>query len=99
MRARVVTSEGEVIEIGSRALDAAGYDLMALMTGSEGMLGLITEITVRLVAEPEHIETILAAFPSVTHAANAVGKIIGGGVIPAALEMMDKMVVEACEKF
>lgn len=99
MRARVVTSEGEAIEIGSRALDSAGYDLMALMTGSEGMLGLITEITVKLTAEPEHIETILAAFPSVTDAANAVGKIIGGGVIPAALEMMDKMVVEACEKF
>jgi glycolate oxidase len=99
MRARVVTSEGEVIEIGSHALDCAGYDIMALMTGSEGMLGLITEITVKLVAEPEHIETILAAFPSVTDAANAVGKIIGGGVIPAALEMMDKMVVEACEKF
>ncbi len=98
MRARVITSDGDVIEIGSRALDAAGYDLMAVMTGSEGMLGLITEITVKLVAEPEHIETMLAAFPSVTDAANAVGKIIGGGVIPAALEMMDKMVVEACEK-
>jgi glycolate oxidase len=99
MRARVVTSEGDVIEIGSCALDSAGYDIMALITGSEGMLGLITEITVKLTAEPEHIETVLAAFPSVTDAANAVGKIIGGGVIPAALEMMDKMVVEACEKF
>ena len=99
MRARVVTSEGEVIEIGSRALDSAGYDIMALMTGSEGMLGLITEITVKLTAEPEHIETMLAAFASVTDAANAVGRIIGGGVIPAALEMMDKTVVEACEKF
>jgi glycolate oxidase len=99
MRMRVVTSEGEAIEIGSRALDAPGYDLLALMTGSEGMLGLITEVTVKLHAEPEHVETLLAAFLSVADAADAVGKIIGTGVVPAALEMMDKIVVEACEKF
>ena len=99
MRLRVVARNGEILEIGSAALDAPGYDLLALMNGSEGLLGLITEITVKLTPEPEHIETLLAAFPSVTDAANAVSEIIGAGVIPAALEMMDKMVITACEKF
>ena len=99
MQLRVVALNGEILEIGSSALDAPGYDLLALMNGSEGLLGLITEITVKLTPEPEHIETLLAAFPSVTDAANAVGSIIGAGVIPAALEMMDKMVINACEKF
>ncbi len=99
MRLHVVASDGATLEIGSHALDASGYDLLALMTGSEGMLGLITEITVKLTPEPAYIETLLAAFASVAEAADAVGRIIGAGVIPAALEMMDKMVVEACEKF
>ncbi len=99
MRLRVVALNGEVLEIGSAALDAPGYDLLALMHGSEGLLGLITEVTVKLTPEPQHIETLLAAFPSVTDAANAVNGIIAAGVIPAALEMMDKMVINACEKF
>ena len=99
MQLRVVALNGEILEIGSAAPDAPGYDLLALMNGSEGLLGLITEITVKLTPEPEHIETLLAAFSSVTDAANAVGYIIGAGVIPAALEMMDKMVITACEKF
>ena len=99
MRLRVVALNGEILDIGAASLDAPGYDLLALMNGSEGLLGLITEITVKLTPEPEHIETLLAAFPSVTDAANAVGEIIGAGVIPAALEMMDKMVIAACEKF
>jgi glycolate oxidase len=99
LRVRAIASDGGLMEIGSHALDAPGYDLLALMTGSEGMLGLITEIAVKLVPEPEHIETLLAAFATVKDAANAVGQIIGAGVIPAALEMMDKMVVAACEKF
>ena len=99
MQLRVVALDGEVLAVGSAALDAPGYDLLALMNGSEGLLGLITEVTVRLTPEPAHIETLLAAFPSVHDAANAVGSIIGAGVIPAALEMMDKMVINACEKF
>lgn len=99
MQLRLALSDGEVATIGSMALDSAGYDLLAVVTGSEGMLGLITEIVVKLQPLPEHVETLLAAFPSVTDAANVVGQIIGGGVIPAALEMMDKMVIEACEKF
>jgi glycolate oxidase len=99
MRVRAVASDGATLEIGSLALDASGYDLLAVLTGSEGMLGLITEVTVKLTPQPEHIETLLAAFATVADAADAVGRIIGAGVIPAALEMMDKMVVEACEKF
>ena len=99
LQLRLVLSHGEVATIGSRALDAAGYDLMAVVTGSEGMLGLITEIVVKLTPQPAHVETLLAAFPSVNDAATAVGRIIGAGVIPAALEMMDKLVVEACERF
>ena len=99
MRLRVVALDGEILELGSAAMDAPGYDLLALMNGSEGLLGLITEVTVKLTPEPEHIETLLAAFPSVRDAANAVSSIIGAGVIPAALEMMDKMVITACEKF
>ena len=99
VKLRVVALNGEILEIGSESLDAPGYDLLALMNGSEGLLGLITEITVKLTPEPEHIETLLAAFASVTDAANAVSEIIAAGVIPAALEMMDKVVITACEKF
>ncbi len=99
LQARLVLSDGAVVTLGGRALDAPGYDLMAIVTGSEGTLGLITEVVVKLTPLPEHVETLLAAFPSVALAAGAVGQIIGAGVIPAALEMMDKMVIEACEKF
>ena len=91
--------EGEAIEVGGPALDAPGYDLIALVNGSEGNLVVITGVTVRLVALPEATETMLAAFPSVRAAAEAVGEIIGAGIIPAALEMMDRIVIEACERF
>jgi glycolate oxidase len=96
---RAIDADGDVIEAGSEALDAPGYDLMALITGSEGNLGVITRITVRLVPLPERTETLLAAFPSVRQAAEAVGEIIGAGIVPAALEMMDRIVIEACERF
>ena len=96
---RAVDGEGEVIEVGGCALDAPGYDLLALVNGSEGNLGVITRIAVRLLPLPERTETLLAAFPSVRQAAEAVGEIIGAGIIPAALEMMDRIVIEACERF
>jgi glycolate oxidase len=96
---RAVDGEGEVIEVGGYALDAPGYDLLALVNGSEGNLGVITRIAVRLLPLPERTETLLAAFPSVRQAAEAVGEIIGAGIIPAALEMMDRIVIEACERF
>ena len=96
---RAIDADGDVLEAGSLALDAAGYDLLAVLTGSEGNLGVVTKVTVRLLPLPERTETLLAAFPSVRQAANAVGEIIGEGVIPAALEMMDRIVIEACERF
>jgi glycolate oxidase len=96
---RAIDADGDVLEAGSLALDAPGYDLLALLTGSEGNLGVITRVTVRLVPLPERTETLLAAFPSVRAAAEAVGEIIGAGIIPAALEMMDRIVIEACERF
>jgi glycolate oxidase len=96
---RAIDADGDVFEAGSAALDAAGYDLLALITGSEGNLGVITRATVRLLPLPERTETLLAAFPSVRAAAEAVGEIIGAGIIPAALEMMDRIVIDACERF
>jgi glycolate oxidase len=95
---RAVDADGDVLDIGSEALDAAGYDLLALLNGSEGNLGVITRATVRLLPLPERIETLLAAFPTVRGAAEAVGEIIGAGIVPAALEMMDRIVIDACER-
>jgi glycolate oxidase len=99
LEVRAIDADGDVFEAGGAALDAAGYDLLALITGSEGNLGVITRATVRLVPLPERTETLLAAFPSVRAAAEAVGEIIGAGIIPAALEMMDRIVIDACERF
>jgi glycolate oxidase len=99
LAATAFDGEGERMELGSLALDAPGYDLMALITGSEGMLGVITRVAVRLVPRPEVTETLLAAFPSVRSAAEAVSEIIAAGLVPAALEMMDRIVIEACERF
>ena len=95
---RAIDADGDVIDAGSRALDAPGFDLLALLTGSEGNLGVITRVTARLLPLPERTETMLAAFPTVRQAAEAVGEIIGAGIIPAALEMMDRIVIEACER-
>jgi len=95
---RAVDADGDVLAIGSESLDAPGYDLLALINGSEGNLGVITRVVVRLVPLPERTETMLAAFPSVRQAAEAVGEIIGAGIIAAALEMMDRIVIDACER-
>ncbi len=95
---RAFDGEGECLDLGLEALDAPGFDLLALITGSEGNLGVITRVTVRLLPLPEATETLLAAFPSVRQAAEAVGEVIGAGVVPAALEMMDRIVIDACEK-
>ncbi|MEO8102866.1 MAG: FAD-linked oxidase C-terminal domain-containing protein [Betaproteobacteria bacterium] len=95
----VVTIEGELITIGSDALDAPGYDLMALMTGSEGMLGITTEVTVKLVPKPQLARVVMASFDDVESAGEAVANIIGAGIVPAGLEMMDKLATEAVEGF
>lgn len=96
---RVLTIEGEVLEIGSAALDSAGYDLLALMTGSEGLLGVITEVTVKLLPKPERAQVLLAGFDSAEKAGAAVADIISAGIIPAGLEMMDKLAIQAAEDF
>jgi glycolate oxidase len=96
---KIVTIEGELITIGGGGLDSPGYDLLALMTGSEGMLGVIVEVTVKLLAQPERVQTLLAAFDDVAKAGAAVNCIISAGIIPAGLEMMDKLAVKAAEDF
>ena len=95
----VLTAAGEVLQIGSQAPDSPGYDLLALMTGSEGLLGVVTECTVRLLPVPEHTLVLLAAFTSVAAAAESVSAIIAAGIIPAGLEMMDQLAIEAAEDF
>ena len=95
----VVTIEGERVTIGAQTPDAPGYDLLALMTGSEGMLGVIVEITVKLLPKPASARALLAAFDSVEEAGAAVGNIIAEGIIPGGLEMMDNPAIRAAEDF
>jgi glycolate oxidase len=99
MEVRMLTVEGEELVLGGEALDAPGYDLLALVNGSEGMLGVITEVLVRLLPRPETAQVVLAGFDSIERAAATVGAIIGAGIIPAGLEMMDRLSVEAVEAF
>ena len=99
LRARAVTMEGEIVEFGGEALDAPGYDLLALLVGSEGMLAVVTELTVKLLPEPETARVILASFDDLEKAGNAVADIIAAGIIPAGLEMMDRPATRAVEDF
>ena len=96
---KIVTIDGELIGIGGSGLDSPGYDLLALMTGSEGMLGVIVEVTAKLLPKPERAQVILAAFDDVAKAGASVGAIIAAGVIPAGLEMMDNPAIRAAEDF
>ena len=93
----MVTMDGEVLTLGGQALDAPGFDLMALMTGSEGLLGVITEVTVKLLPQPVHAQVLLAAFADVRAGGEAVAAIIAAGIIPAGLEMMDHLALTAAE--
>ena len=95
----VVLMSGEVLRVGGKHLDAAGYDLMGILTGSEGLLGVITEVTVRLLRKPETARALLAGFPSNEQAGAAVAAVIGAGIIPAGMEMMDKPAIHAVEDF
>jgi len=99
LRVRVATIEGEIIELGSEALDAPGLDLLAVFIGSEGMLGIVTEVTVKLVPKPAVAQVIMASFGDVVTAGNAVANIIAAGIIPAGLEMMDRTSVRMVEPF
>ena len=95
----VVTIEGTAATIGSDAPDAPGYDLLALMTGSEGMLGVTTEVTVKLIPKPQLARVVMASFDDIEKAGDAVANIIGAGIVPAGLEMMDKLANAAVEDF
>jgi glycolate oxidase len=99
LKLEVVLMSGESVTIGADALDMPGYDLLALMTGSEGMLGVVTEVTVRLLPKPAVARVILAAFDDLAVAGNAVAAIIGAGIIPGGLEMMDNPAIRAVEDF
>jgi glycolate oxidase len=96
---KIVTIEGEIIDIGGAHLDSGGYDWLGLLTGSEGMLAVVTEVTVRILHGPEGARAMLAAFKSNEIAGAAVDAIISSGVIPVALEFMDRPAIHACEEF
>src|SRR5690606_8146729 len=97
LRVRVVTIDGEIVELGSEAPDSPGLDLLAAFIGSEGMLGVVTEVTVRLIPKPACAQVVMASFASVEAASLAVTNIIAGGIIPAGLGMMDKRAVHMVE--
>ncbi len=99
LKVRAVTMAGELIELGAQALDGPGYDLLALITGSEGLLAVITEVTVKLLPKPQRAQAILAAFDDIEKAGHAVAQIIAQGIIPAGLEMMDGPATRAAEAF
>ena len=99
LQVRGFTVEGEPIEFGSRALDTPGLDLLPAVIGSEGMLAVITEVTVRLVPKPQLARCIMASFDDVRKAGDAVAAVIAAGIIPAGLEMMDKPMTAAVEDF
>lgn len=99
LRVRMVTIEGEVVELGSEAPDAPGVDLMSVFIGSEGMLGIVTEVTVKLIPKPACAQVVMASFPSVEAAGKAVTQVIAAGIIPAGLEMMDRPSVHMVEPF
>ena len=96
---KVLTVDGEELCLGGQCLDSPGYDLLALLIGSEGLLAVITEVTVRLLARPQSAQVVLAAFDRVEAAGDAVAAIIAAGIIPAGLEMMDRLAIRAAEDF
>lgn len=99
LKLQMLTIDGKHLEIGGDGLDSPGFDLLALMTGSEGMLGIITEITVKLIPIPERAQLVMAAFDNIQKAGNAVANVIAAGIIPAGMEMMDKITIHAVEEF
>src|SRR5262252_4823864 len=95
----MVLMTGEVIRLGGKHLDAGGYDLLGLITGSEGLLGVVTEVTVRILRKPETARAVLVGFASSEDAGECVAKIIGDGIIPGGMEMMDAPAIHAAEEF
>ncbi|HEY7286648.1 MAG TPA: FAD-linked oxidase C-terminal domain-containing protein [Vicinamibacterales bacterium] len=97
MGVEAVLPDGEVVHIGGPALDEPGLDLLSVLIGSEGTLAVVTKVTLRILRAPESVRTLLAAFPSTDQAGDAVSAIIAAGIIPAAVEMMDRLTLEAAE--
>ena len=95
----LVTIEGEIIRLGGKHLDAGGYDLLGVVIGSEGLLGVVTEVTVRILPKPATARALLMGFPTSEDAGNTVAAIIGAGIIPGGMEMMDKPAIHAAEDF
>jgi glycolate oxidase len=95
----LLTVEGDQFTAGGQGLDSPGYDLMALLTGSEGLLAIVTEVTVRLLPLPEVAQVVMAGFDTIDAAGDAVGAVIAAGIIPAGLEMMDRLAIQAAEDF
>ncbi len=96
---QLVTMEGEILRIGGKALDPAGLDLLGIIVGSEGLLGVVTEVTVRILPKPETARALLIGFPTVESAGQCVADTIAAGIIPAGMEMMDKPAIHAAEAF
>lgn len=96
---KMISPEGELYEVGNGGFDSPGFDLLALLHGSEGMLGIVVEVTVQLLQKPEALAVVLAGFDSVQAAGETVANIISDGLLPAGLEMMDKLAIEAAEDF
>ena len=95
--ARVVLADGRIVDLGGTSLDAPGYDLLGVLVGSEGLLGIVTEVVLRLLRKPEATRTFFATFPSTDEAGNAVSAIIASGIVPAAIEMMDRLAIVAAK--
>jgi glycolate oxidase len=95
----IVLMTGEVLHIGGKHLDAGGYDLLGIITGSEGLLGVVTEVTVRILRKPECARAVLVGFTSSEDAGECVSRIIGAGIIPGGMEMMDRPAIHAVEEF
>lgn len=95
----IVLVTGEIVRLGGKHLDAAGYDLLGVIIGSEGLLGVVTEVTVRILRKPEAARALLIGFPTSEAAASCVGGIIGAGIIPGGIEMMDKLAIHSAEAF
>ncbi len=95
----MVLMNGEIVRLGGKHLDSGGLDLLGVITGSEGLLGVITEVTVRILRKPETLQALLIGFPTMTDAGNCVADVIASGIIPGGMELMDKPTIHATEDF
>src|SRR5258708_25784764 len=95
----MVLMTGEIVRVGGKPLDSGGYDLLGVMTGSEGLLGVVTEVTVRILRRPECARAMLVGFATSEAAGDCVARIIAAGIIPAGMEMMDRPAIHAVEAF